>query len=379
MYLVARIFGIATYVLTLFLALWLVRNTREKSTAKILLLFLVLLCCIAFFYEPAPEADLYRSRQYAQNFARYSWSDFFQAIANGEIGLSDTPLAAVLYKILGSIGLKGIIAAFSCWVCFSIIFYSMNGVKKRYELSGACVALALLWFLSADYYMPTIATIRSYMAAALVFFCIYREARQGKTGVLEIILYIAAILLHAGGIALVFIRFAAVVFQKGRSFTFKLLYIAVMLAVLCFAFVLYQDTILSSVNTGLSYLFSKNSAAQYSYRWEQIILAIMLVTQVHTLYAAKQNGLDEEPFMSAFYAVSRISVAMMLPAILQFTFFMRLSYFTSLVELPLVLRNNADAVDREWVWSVNLLTVCAAMMLLLTCSRGYLCSLKFWE
>lgn len=378
MYLYARLFGIAIYLLVLTFSIVMLRKCKSEQGKYILGFYLVLLCIIAYHYEPAPQADLYRIRQYVINFARYSWHDFFTSLTEGSIGLSTTPTAAIWYKILGSTENEGLIAMSSCLICFGIIFFVMSKVGQLYELSGACVALALFWFMAADYYMPTIATIRSYMTAALVFLCIYREAKNHRTGAVEILLYVLASLMHSIGIVLVALRVGGFVFQKNQRTNIKILYLAVIALGAIVSYRLYADVFLSSWKTFQGYLFRTGSGGKYAYAWERIILTVMLFLQIHTLRRAKRNNVEADTFLNIFYSVSRVCVAVLIPAMVQFSFFMRLSYFTSLVELPLVMFNNSEASDRRGLWTINMITGGAIIMLLLTCARGYLCSLKFW-
>lgn len=378
MYLYARLFGIATYLAALTFTLVILRKVKKEQSQYILFFYLVLLFIIAYCYEPAPQADLYRIRQYAKNFTKYTWSEFFSRIAERTAGFAYTPAAAIWYRLLGLTGNNGLIASSSCLICFGIIFYVMNKVRLYYDLSGACIAMTLFWFMSADYYMPTIATIRSYIASALVFLCIYREARNYKTGVAEILLYALASLMHSIGIALVALRIGGIVFRKNQRANIKILYMAAIALGGIIAYRYYADVILNSWKTFQGYLFRTGSSGKYSYVWERIILTLMLALQIHTLHRAKENHVEEDFFLNTFYSVGCVCVAVLIPAMVQFTFFMRLSYFTSLVELPLVMYNNSEVSEGRGLWTVNMIAGGSITMLLLTCARGYLCSLKFW-
>lgn len=379
MYLVARVVGLSMYIIVLLTTLYSLRHIEEQKISRVLFVLGIALCTMAYFYFPAPEADLFRIQQYAENFSHYSWSEFVKALTNQSIGLSTTPAAAIMYRVLGMIGIEGLIAAFSCAVCFGIILYIVNDIRKRYNLSSACVAVTIFCLMSADFYMPTIATIRSYMASALVFFCIYRETKRGKTGILEITLYGVVCLLHAVGIALVIIRISAVVFQRTVSIGTKLLYITAMLTAAILLFDGYRTILFHSVESFETYVFGDNISSQYSYKWEQVILIIMLVIQIHTLICAKRNMLDQQQGLSSFYAIGKLSVIVLVLMSFQFSIFMRLSYFAFLVEIPLLMNNNRDVETKQGKWTLNIVTAGSILMLLLTCSRGYLCSLKFWQ
>ena len=370
MYIAARIVGIGCYLLLLVSMLYLIRHSSQKRMRSIYIVLLIGLCLMGAFYEPAPEADLFRIRIYADHFSHLSWPDFLHSLNAGTIGLSSTPSAAIFYKIAADIDLPELIPLISCLIIFGTIFLVMFHTQKRFALSNAAVAMTLFWLLSADFYMPTIATVRSYLASGLILLCIYREAKNETIDLWNIFLYVTAITMHSIGLTLVAIRATAYVFQKNAKRWFRVLYIFILL----FAMIKYRMYIFSSINYALGYISSKNA---YTYIWEQIILFLSLIVPYLAMHKIKHAGIANDPFLAPFISISRITLLLSILLCWQFTIFQRLEFFAAIVNIPLILYANKDAAGNG-KWSVNTCSVTAVLMLVLTLSRGYLCSLKFW-
>ena len=370
MYIGARIVGLGCYILLLVSMLYLIRHSDQKRVKNIYIAVLVGLCLMGFFYEPAPEADLFRIRIYADNFSHLSWPDFLERVKMGTIGLSDTPLSAILYKIAGDMHLPAVLPMLSCLVVFGTIFMILLHTQKRFALSNAAVAMTLFWLFSADFFMPTIATIRSYLASGILLLCIYREARNGHTDVGNILLYLAAVMMHSIGLILVGIRATAYVFQKNAKQWFKVLYVFALLLIV----IRYRMYILDSVDYAFKYI---GNSAGYTYIWEEIILFLALIMQYRALHKVKRSAVAQDAFLAPFISVGKIALIVSTLLCWQFTIFQRLSFFSAIINIPLILYANKDAAG-DGRWSVNICSVTALIMLVLTLGRGYLCSLKFW-
>ena len=374
MYIGARLIGIGAYVIVLFSFLFCIRHVYSSKIKKVLNAFLIIYICMAFFYEPAYESDLFRIRIYADNFSTLQWSEFISRLKNGTIGLSSSPIAAVAYKILGDIGVLELIPALSCLIVLGVTFFVVCDVQKRYKLSGAAVAMAMFWFMAADYYMPTISTIRSYVSCALVFICVYRESINRRFGFLEIVLYIVSAMVHSLGVVLIGIRITAVVFQKDSRALWKILYALFVMIVLSIIIAINPSFISDTYKYAASYMTSDSG---YSYIWEYVILFLVLFGQIYTVWIAKRQIRNIDKNMLMLLNVNRVCVILLIGFFWQFSIFQRLSFFSALLSLPFVeiLNKNVAKYNK---WSVNVYSVTASCLLLLTCTRGYLCSLKFW-
>ena len=374
MYLGARLFGIFTYLVVLVVFLWLLRQCPRRRTRSVLIAFAVVLVVIAFLYDPAPESDLFRLRIYSQDFARFTWPEFFSAMWHRSVGFSSTPLSALLMRLSGLSGIPGLLSASICAIVFAVVFYLLWRSYMDRCCSNAALAMCLLWFLSADFFMPVIATLRSYLAAALVALCVAREAHRGRTGPVEVVLYVMALLAHSIGIALVGIRCAAYLLQPNVTNRRRILCLLAMAAGAVLSYGLYDDILAHSFEKFLSYTTDPEA---YSYVWERVILFLVMAGEYRCWWVLRGSFSVRSPRLAPFYAVFRLSLVVQTVLCFQFAIFQRMSFFTVLMALPLVMEY-CRTVSGRHRWTINFYSVSSVLLLVLTCARGYLCSLKFW-
>ncbi|MBO6047417.1 MAG: hypothetical protein J6P61_06690 [Erysipelotrichaceae bacterium] len=355
----------------------IIKHHSKKDASTPLKVVLLILCGIAFLYNPMPQSDLFRIKQYAMNFAAMSWIECIGNVITRTGGLTSTPAAIAFYKIFGDIGILGLIPAASCLICYGILFTVMIGFQKRYDLSNACVATALFLFMCADYFMPTISTIRSYISSALVAYCFYREKVLDKHGLLNIFLYLIAATMHVIGVGLVAIRLLEVVVTNIRL-NIRVLFAMVVgaMGLLVFAFI-FQSMLRNYLATFVSYVDGSSSDTSYSYVWEQVILALVLLLQICVLIRARRANIKSDYVLRSYYNMSLICVLGVIALSFQFSFFMRLSYFASFIEMPLLMVVNKEAPQQSLSYSLNEFVLGAVIILAVTCTRGYLCSLMF--
>ena len=376
MYIYSRLFGIFTYCLTLLIFLFFIKNDVNKRNSKVIFFFFLLfLTIIAYFYAPAPEADLYRIQIYAIDFSKYSWSEFFSLLMKNQIGLSSTPISAILYRILGLTGNVKLISAFSCAFTYGLVFYVIFKESKRLNVSSYSLFFVVLLMFSMDYYMPVIATIRSYLASVLIFFNIYLENKNGKINIINLLIYLVAILTHSIGIVLVIIRFISLIFQKSYKLTHKIIYLMIIFLTSIFLFSSADNLLIDLINR-FSYYSSSNDS--YSYAWEYICLFIMLFIQCSVLYTLHNKKRILKNFkLDIYYDISKFCAIILILFCWQFSFFQRISFFLFLLEIPLMLLINNKKIKLKYI-ILNKSTLLIFVLMLLTVSRGYLCSLKFW-
>ncbi len=227
MFVLARIFGVLSYVVSSIFFLMLAKRVKKSQTKIVIMLYLFVLCIIAYFYEPYITSDLYRIRIYVKDCASMSWENLFISIKEGTSALASTPASMIYYKLIGMFENDGMIAAISCLIIYGMIFFMLVDYKQRMNISNRSFVFVLFCFIAMDYFMPSIATIRSYLAAVFVAFCIYRENIKNKLGVLNIFLYVAALFLHSIGVALVAFRLFFFMIEKDSTIFIRILKIIV--------------------------------------------------------------------------------------------------------------------------------------------------------
>lgn len=369
MFITARIVGILAYVMAGGLMYLFVRKVRPGQTKALLALYTVLLCVIAYCYVPDENSDLFRIDLYAKDFSRYSIRELIRTCVEYSSPLALTPAAVFYYAFLGN---GSAIACISCAIMFALIFFVLYDFGRQTHLSRGALALAVVCFMCLDVYMPMIATVRSYISCVLIAFCFYREFTRCRFPAWHIILYIIAATMHLMGVLLVLFRIVFFVFFEQDSLKLKVLAAVAASIVLIVLLPLYERFLTSSINTLLGYL---NNSTAYSYIWEQTISAIHLVLCFVVYRWYKKSGTGTYIITEKYKKLLGVTLLLYLISFIQFSMMQRFCFFCALVYLPALcsfFERCRNKYTRRFYILISL------VLLVLTCSRGYLCSIKFW-
>lgn len=375
MFLTARVFGIFSYLLSSMFFLMLAKRVKNSQTKIVMMLYLLVLCFMAYFYEPYITSDLYRIRIYVKDCAAMSWGNLFTSIKEGTSGLSSTPAAMIYYKLIGLFDNDGIIAAVSCLIIYGMIFNMLIDYKQRKNISNRTFVFVLFCFMAMDYFMPSIATIRSYLSAVFVAFCIYRENIKHKFNVINILLYILALFFHSIGVALVMFRIVCFMLEKGSSTLMRIFKILVILICAIVATLYLKTYVEQNILKAVGYL--KNNI--YSYVWEWILCLIQTVIFWIVIKRAKENEIFQSVNeLKNYKRLLILSEVALILCNVSFAFLQRWCFFVALIILPVFMQT----IEKETIMgnkkTKKLLLYASMIVYILTCSRGYLCSLKFW-
>lgn len=374
MFIFARSLGIFIYFFSSLFFLMLVSKIKKSQLKLIVSLYLFTLTVMAYFYEPYLTSDLYRIRVYVRNYAMMSWSEFFIAMRYSSSDLSSTPVAMLYYRLIGFLKNDGMIAAISCLIVYGIIFYMIIDYKERMKISNKVFSLVLFWLISMDYFMPVIATIRSYLAATLVVLSIYRENIKNKFGIINIFLYTMAFFLHSLGVGLVLFRLFCYFLQKGASIYIKIIrFIIILISI--FVMIYFRSFIETSVIKAINYI--KNDI--YSYVWEWLLCLIQTGIFFIIIKRAKKLELFQKiPVLKKYEKICGLSELLLIVFNISFAFLQRFCFFVNILYLPISMQL-LEANMRMNTKQINkIIFYLSIVVYALTCSRGYLCSLKFW-
>lgn len=373
MFIFNRLIGISIYVMTLIIICLFIRYSKKSNIKYFLFIYFILLCLMAFFYEPYETSDLYRIREYANALSQYSLENFISIIFNQNTPLASTPLAMIYYRILGQLGDLRWISCVSCAIIYFFIFKMIYEITIKYNISSQTVAIVLFLIMSMDYFMPCIATIRSYISCILVAYNIYREIFKGKFSLINILFYLVSIFMHSIGIALVLFRLGCFNFIECKSIKLKMIVCMItMMFLIRFSFI---TKILANASQILkSYLFNNI----YFYVWEVIICFMCFLILIYILFKAKKFHTFLLINKTNYRIIVKVLMILFLLSFVQFTFMQRLSFFCTVIMIPILLITLNDDKYVKKIRTRQILMFCSLVILILVCSRGYLCSLKFF-
>lgn len=368
----ARLIGVGTfaYFLGMFCLLIIYTNISVKA---LLGWYAVVLAVMGFFYEPYITADLYRIREMMVTFSAMELPAFLRTYVTG----SAVPAARLLYWLVGRTGVPGLLPAIAGMVSYGCIFYILQDAARRCGSRRGDVALALLFIMSAGQYMHTVSNIRTMIALSLICLCLYRETVQKKSLLRDLPLYAVAVTMHTFAIPVLAMRMILLVFDRKRSGWMKAVFLVLAAAAGTAVFILMPslaDELLEKVD---DYLFGDS----YSYFWEYLIGAAALFVEVCVLRGYR-NRTGEGTWDPVRWMLT-LCVAAAAALCPVFSIFHRLvTYIAPILAAPLLLRVLREEPGAEPAGKTQnrhtLILVVSLCMLALTCSRGSLCSFKFF-
>ncbi len=366
MFLTARLFGVFTYVCLLAIALLAVRYFRQKQSHYVLVGYLAALCVVAAFFVPSVSTDIYRLSKFAQAYAQMPLESFLYMLTESKSGLFTLIYFRVFHNVLMPV---------TCFIVIGNMLYILYDSSKRLQASRSILMLGLMWLMTNDFFLTAISNIRSYVAVSFVAFCIYRETFQHKFSLLNILLYLCAIEMHAMGIVLVAFRVLVYLFSGGKITVWKVVLIPVLLVSIIVGFPLYQDLLFGSADKFESYYTSN----PYNYVWERVIFIIQTLLQLYILWKAYALRIFKNPAFAPYKTAVTWGVIVLLICHLHVTFMQRWIIFSTILELPvlLCLLQKEKQHHRHQIGQ-TLIAFCLVTFAFV-CARGNLCALKFWE
>lgn len=364
MFLTSRLFGIFTYVFVMLVFLLLIRYT--KQTKSVMFFYLVSLCTISFFYVPHITADIFRHNIEAKRLSEMPLYDFLYIVKNSFSGI----FTLFYFRYFADY-----LATATCFIIYGIIFYIIYKSKKQNNFTNGVLVIALLWIMTNDFYLVSISTIRSHVAMAFVAFCIYREVFQHKFGAINIFLYFCAIEMHAMGIVLVAFRLCAYLLMKGQLTIWKLFLFAIIIATVILGTQFYLPLLESSVDTFEVYY----NDIDYSYIWERVIFTIQTIVQIYILLKAYKYKIFKENNFIYHKSIVTMAVFVLIICHLRLTFMQRWIFFSTLLEIPILMKLLQKEYELNRKNIRNFMITTSLITFAFVCSRGNLCSLKFWE
>lgn len=370
----ARLIGVGTfaYFLVMFCLLIIYTNISVRSLLR---WYVVVLSVMGFFYEPYITSDLYRIREMMVTFSSMEFPAFIRTYVTN----SAVPVARVLYWLVGRTGILGLLPAIASAVSYGCIFYILQDAARRFGSKRQDVALTLLFIMAVGQYMYTVSNIRTMIALSLTCLCLYRETVQKKRIVWYLPLYAVAAMMHTIAVPVIAMRIVLPIFSRKMSPWKKAAFLTLVAVVCAAVFVVMPnlaEELLEKVN---DYLFGDS----YSYFWEYLIGGAALFVEIYVLriYAVRAPKGEETWNSVRWMLVLCVAAATVLCFV--FSIFHRLvTYIAPILAAPLmlsILQVNPSVEPAGKIQNRRtLIAVVSLCMLALTCSRGALCSFKFY-
>ena len=256
-----------------------------------------------------------------------------------------------------------------------MIFYIIYCSKLKINAKNVILSVVLLWIMTNDFYLVAITTIRSHLAGIFVAYCIYREIFQHKFGQINIFLYLCEIEVHAMGIVLVAFRFIAYLLMRGELTIWKVILFPIIIAIAVLGTAFYLPLLDSSVDKFERYYYYNT----YDYVWERVIFIIQTIVQIYILFKAYKYKIFKEEKFVYYKSVVTMAVVSLIICHLHVTFMQRWIFFSAILEIPILMRILQKEYSLNRTNVRNFIITTSLITFTFVCSRGNLCSLKFWE
>lgn len=368
MFLYERGVSLAVYTLSLIIICCIISCVRARRIKTVLLIYLIILCSFAYFYNPYITADLYRVRQYIAYWSYLSWDGVVK------YAISNSQPTWVLYSwILQQTGNINMLQTVTCCIVFGLLFRIVGNEYKINKVEAKNRWVILLYLMAnGAIFLQTISGIRSALATTIVFYCIYMETVEGKSLVLHAPLYVFALFLHSIGALLIIIRFIFLV--TGQSSALKKIFRILVGVALVIAF---WGTIAGSLQYGSGYI---DNETEYRNVW-QLVISIIAMMQVGYVNI-KSHELIKHGCITINRSLVKYSDIVLLICIMtlpvSYAVPMRLTFLATFISMgllyPLLYAQNTKGKSTD----IKILMSLSLVIFMLSILRGDLCGYKFF-
>ncbi len=380
MFLVERLIGVSIYSYILIMVCLLIAFSNIKCK-NILRLYLLLLGGMGFFYHPYITADLYRIYEAMEWYATFNFSDFYNTL----VATSSVPSSRILFWLIGKTGVVELLPLFSAICSYSLIFYTLEKSRERFQISRQNFAIAVFFLMSGSIYISVIGGIRMMLALSLIFFCFYRETVEKKKNFfLHIPLYIIAVFMHDMALIVLTIRIISSIFDKRKSLVKKLFILLGIAGMFLVAIVLFRYKLESVFEKSAVYLTDSG----YYDVWEYLMGGIYFL--FFFFLAIKFQPLKKQYLeLNSYYTASKIGCLFAAICCYDFSIFYRcIGHVVPILLTPalMIILENAEQTTigkttrRYKMVSLQCVVLLVSLALLFVGgTRGSLSALKFFE
>ncbi len=332
---------------------------------------------MAFFYTPYETADLYRIFETMEWYSEMPFGEFF-----GDYVLtSSSPFPRVLYWLIGQFGINGLLPAFSCAVCYALIFYVVLKTQEKYSISRINVALTLFLLMSSSIYISVVGGIRMMLSMSLVVFCFFRETAERKFKWYHVLLYVIAVFTHNMAFVVVAVRIIAALFDKrNKNANIILSLCAIVTAGLIFW--RFNYIILDVLSNVSHYLGGDTYSDVWEYLMGVIFAILYAIVFVRFFLRERKNSVHKE--LISYNVGAVISAVLAVVFFSVFSIFYRfIGHLVPLLSIPMLMICLQESQENKKVrrYRVSFQTfvfLITVVLFAISALRGSLSSLKFF-
>lgn len=376
MFLIERLFGVCVYTYALVMACVLIGFTNIR-TRSVLRLYTVGLCVMAFFYTPYVTGDLYRIYETMEWYQTMELEHFVE----NYVVTASAPASRMLYWLVSQTGIYNLVPVISCLLSYGVMFNIIGKVEKRFSISRVNVALTLFFVMSLSIYISVVGGIRMMTAISLIIYCFFNESVEGKFKWYHILIYITAILTHNMALIIVCIRVLVLILDTRKKPASRILMGGLILGLAIVLIFRFEYVVVDILTNAGGYL----SGESYSDTWEYIMGAMLMVFYAVLGFRFRSHGGSVRyPALKEYNMAMFLFMGIALAFCFVFSIFYRfIGHVVPIMGLPMLMitlqeSSKNSPVRLNWMSTQGFVLIWGAVLLLLSCSRGSLSSLKFF-
>jgi len=377
MFLFERMFGIATYMLILFLVCFLLTKTNI-SCKSALRFYTVCLCVMAFFYKPYKTADLYRIFEQMEYLSSINFNLFWREF----VLESSSPISRLLFWFFGKSGCNELLPVFSALFCYSLIFYIINKTKKLYDISNRTVAVVLFFIMTTSMYISVIGGIRMMIALSMITFSYFRATIEKKIKILDIIFFVVSIFTHAMSFVVFGIIALSLLLDSEKNALKKMGYVISIGLIGSIFFIKFSGTVHGLYEKFLEYVLGD----KYSDPWEYLMGAVIIISLIAVFFefnpilrSGKCSEVNKYNISAVFCIIFAICFCFEFSMFYRFGGHLAVMFSIPSIMISIEKKQNCPSIIFKRTNLKTLLILLSCIISVISCTRGSLCSLKFFE
>ena len=367
----ARVFGVLIYFFTLISVCLLIQKCKKDKVKRVLFIYSIILSFMGFFFVPNINNDLYRIYDIMDSYSTIPFADFF----NKYVVKSNVPVSLIYYWTIGQFKINGLLPFFTTLIVYTNIFYIAVDYYKKNNISNKTLALSILIIMCNSSFFETISGIRNMLAFSILLRCFYSEAYNNRSIIKNLVFYIISALIHPATIVLILLRLIFSLIEKRTNSKFKKTIPALLVCLVVFLFFSGNAFIQNAIYMSESYIHS----VEYSYIWETFLSFLILLFLVFMKIDYKKSNLNNNVTEGLINnkKFSQILEFIIFLFISKHSIFFRFNNFNLFLNIPIILAycGDLDSKDKRY----RFIFLYFIFILIVSCIRGNLCSLKFWE
>lgn len=377
MFLFERIFGICTYMLVLIFACFILVKT-SISCKSVFRFYLFCLCIMAFFYKPYVTADLYRIFEQMAYFSSLDFDLFWKDYVLN----SSSPASRLLFWFFGKTGINALLPAFSAFFCYSLIFYTIRKTKQLFNISNQTVAIVLFHIMTTSIFISVVGGIRMMLALSMITFSYFRATVEKKITVIEILFFIVSTFIHTTSFVAIGIVALTLLFDSNKS-ALKKIGSAVAIGVIAAVFVVkFSGTAQGLYNKFLDYILGDKHSDMWEYLMGAFITVVLLLVFGEFRHLRKDfdcSNVNKCNLAAVFCVILAICFCFEFSIFYRFGGHLAVMFSIPSMMIALEKTKGKSSVFIRGVDLKTLVILLSCIIAAISCARGSLCSLKFFE